>query len=121
MNILKAYAHTPAAPVSRWSYSDKGAIASGPEREKSVHKSSGDVLSLSREARDMLQQNRDASSICPQDATYDQNGYVLRQVENLQGDLRNLSSRLMAYPEGMAMAGQLHNMQRQLRSIQAQV
>ncbi len=121
MNILKAYTKAPVTPASQWSYSDRGAIASGPEREKSVHKTSGDILSLSREARDLLQKNHDALSVCPQDATYDQNGYVLRQVENLRGDLRQLSSHLMGYPEGAAIAGQLRNMQRQLGSIQAQV
>lgn len=121
MNILKAYTNAPVSYPSRLSYSDRGAIASGPEREKSINKSSGDVLSLSREARDMLLQNHDNLSVCPQDATYDQNGYVMRQVENLRGDLRQLSSHLMGYPEGAALAGQVRNMQRQLGSFQAQV
>lgn len=121
MNVLKAYANAPVTSPSRWSYSDRGAIASSPEREKTVHKSSGDILSLSREARDMLRENRDSLSVCPQDATYDQKGYVLRQVENVRGDLHRLSSQLLNYPDSSAMTGQIHNMQRQLRSIQAQV
>lgn len=121
MNVLKAYANTPVSSVSRWSYSDKGAISSGTEREKTVHKSSGDVLSLSREAREMMRNNHDALSVCPQDATYDQNGYVMRQVEDLRGDQRQLSAHLMGYPEGAALAGQIRNMQRQLGSFQAQV
>lgn len=121
MNVLKAYANNPVSPPSRWSFSDRGAIAGGTEREKKINKSSGDVLSLSREAMDMLRQNHDSISVCPQDATYDQNGYVMRQVENLRGDLRQLSSHLMAYPENAALAGQLRTMQRQLGSIQAQV
>lgn len=122
MNVLKAYRNQPAAAaVSRWSVSDKGAIAGGPEREKRVHKASGDVLSLSKEAREMLRQNRDALSACPQDATYDQNGYVMRQVENLRGDLRNLSAHLTGYPEGAAITGRLRSMQRQLGGIQAMI
>ena len=121
MNVLKAYANRPVTSTPRLSYSDRGAIASGPEREKTVNKSSGDVLSLSAEARDLLNQNRDAVSVLPQDATYDQKGYVTRQVEELQGDIRHMTSHLAGYPGGMAMAGQLRAMQRQLGRFQAQV
>lgn len=121
MNVLKAYANRPVSTSPRLSFSDRGAIAGGTEREKKVNKSSGDVLSLSREAMDRLRQNHDALSVCPQDATYDQNGYVMRQVENVRGDLRQLSAHLMAYPESAALTGQLRAMQRQLGSIQAQV
>lgn len=121
MNVLKAYANRPVTGTSRISYSDRGAISGGPEREKTIHKSSGDVLSLSREARDMLRKNSDSLSVCPQDATYDHNGYVLRQVDNVSNDLRQLSTHLMGYPEGVALAGQLRNIQHQLGSFRAQV
>lgn len=121
MNAIKAYTNSGINKVHNWSMSDRGLIAGGREREKKVLKSSGDSLSLSQEARDMLKAAGDSVSFCPQDATYDNKGYVLRQVENLQGDLRQLSSQMLNYPDAGAIAGKLRGMQYQLGSLQAQV
>ena len=81
---------------------------------------SGDTLSLSDAAREMMSQG-DNLSMCAQDATYDRNGYIMRQVENLQGDLRTLASNLLTMPGGAALAGQVKGLQSQLGSISTQV
>lgn len=125
MRVLKAYAN--AAQQARnmglvGSALHQEAAGAGPSPSTALkeRKSSGDTLSLSDEAREMLGQSGNVS-VCPQDATYDQKGYIMRQVENLQGDLRSLASNLLNVPGGSALAGQIKGMQSHLGSISAQV
>lgn len=121
MNILKAYAdagamgqpgfnaiHTP-----RQSVTQAGTQKSGQK---------GDFLSLSEEAQELLKNGGGSTlSVMPQDATYDQHGHVMRQLESLQGDLRQLAAQFMNTQETLGMLGPLNSMQSRLASIRAQV
>lgn len=126
MRVLKAYADAARQMPGRGmigNHINSEAAGTGHQPQSASlkeRKSSGDTLSLSDEAREMLGQNGNIS-LCPQDATYDQNGYIMRQVENVQGDLRNLASSLLSVPGGQALSGQIKGLQNHLGSIQAQV
>lgn len=125
MRVLKAYANAQQQARNMelaGSTIHREAAGAGPKPVSSQKelKTSGDTLSLSDEAREMLGQ-RENVSLCPQDATYDQNGYIMRQVENLQGDLRNLATNLLTIPGGASLVGQVKGMQSHIGSISAQV
>ena len=125
MRVLKAYANQAqqaqnqpwAGSIIHHESSGAGQAQISAQKEQ---KKSGDTLSLSDEARQMLNQGENLS-VCAQDATYDKNGYIMRQVENLQGDLRSLATNLLGTPGGAALAGQVKGLQTQLGSISAQV
>lgn len=125
MRVLKAYANAQQQIrnmefVGNTIHNEVAGTGIKPVSAQKERKASGDTLSLSDEAREMLGQHENVS-LCPQDATYDQNGYIMRQVENLQGDLRNLASNLLTIPGGAALAGQVKGMQSHLGNISAQV
>lgn len=128
MKILRGYAEAATNGGHNWRMPEKAQpgeehlrqkVGGENARIKKELKSSGDTITISAEAKEMLENGGASVSTLPQDTTYDQNGYVLRQVDSLHGDLRNLASHLMSYPEGAAMAGKVRNMQTQLNSIQA--
>lgn len=120
MNILKAYAD--AGALGQQNYGD--IRAPRPRNGQTVSRQSqkGDYLSLSAEAQELLEHGGQPNiSVMPQDATYDQHGQVMRQLDSLQGDLRHLAAQFMAQAGMEGMIGRLGAMQSQLFSIRAQV
>lgn len=118
MKILKAYAD--AGAMSQQGY---GALRA-PRAPQGQHgqPARGDFLNVSEEARRLsAQSGAGGISVMPQDATYDQHGHVMRQLDSLQGDLRQLAAQFMLLPGGEAMAGRLGAMRSCLSSIRAQV
>lgn len=121
MNILKAYADAGAMGQRDYSAIMTPRNSGAPTISRQSQK--GDFLSLSDEARELLEQGYQTTiSVMPQDATYDQHGQVMRQLDSLQGDLRQLAAQFMAQgaPHG-GMLGRLGAMQSRLSSIRAQV
>ncbi len=119
MNILKAYADAGAMGQQGYSAIRTPRTAFGQSVQRQPQK--GDFLSLSAEAQELLEQRRQNLSVTPQDATYDQHGQVMRQLDSLQGDLRQLAAQFMAQPGNEGMLGRLGAMQSRLSSIRAQV
>lgn len=117
MNVLKAYADAGALGNQN-SY----AIAPRHGGDTRSRKEGGDFLSLSQAARDMLERDRQNSiSVLPQDATYDQNGQVMRQLDSLQGELAHLASQFISSPGTQAMMPQLGALQSRIRTLRAEV
>lgn len=114
MQALRAYNQASAT----WNQ------ASCPPRQVSTPQTrektqSGDFLNFSAEARAMAAKAYGAGSICPQDATYDNSGHVTRQLDNLQSDLRHLSSQLINIPGGSGLIQGVTSLQSRLAGIQA--
>lgn len=123
MQILKAYAQAEATGRQNWETTPQKTQPRERQqpREKQQPKDEGDKISLSEEAREMLNYGGDALSTCPQDATYDQYGHVTRQFDSLQGDLRTLAAQVMGTSEGAAVAGRLNSLRWQVAGIKAMV
>lgn len=121
MNILKAYAD--AGAMGQQGYGALKSLRQGaPAQNTARPAQKGDFLSLSEEAQALLVNGGQKSiSVMPQDATYDQNGQVMRQIDSLQGDLRQLAAQFMAQGGAGGMLGRLGSMQSRLSSIRAQV
>ena len=125
MRVLKAYANAAQQTLAQRQSGNiinretggSGLPSSAAQKER---KSSGDTLTLSDAARERLG-HAENLSFCPQDATYDQNGYITRQVESVQGDLRSLAANLSSIPGGAMLSGQVKSMQNHLGMIQTQV
>lgn len=118
MRILKAYAQ--AGMLGQDSASTP-AQASTSRSRANVHSRSGDVISISDEARDLMHNDLGYGySVTPQDATYDQRGNIMRQVDSMQGELRALASQFATQGEDKIL-GSLKGMQQQLTSLRAMV
>lgn len=122
MQILKAYAAGSATGSHGFGMRGGRNAAYDMATGKAQLKSSGDSLSLSDEAMEMLLTGGASTlSACPQDATYDQSGHMTRQFDNLQNHLRRLASQFRATAGGAGMLGRLNTMQSQVAAIRAQV
>lgn len=119
MNVLKAYADSGATGGQNFGLP----VIKRSERETANRKNpqSGDSITLSQEARDMLASGGESISVCPQDATYDQHGNMTRQFDSVQSDLRNLAARVMSGGDNPALAGKLGALNYQLGMLKAQV
>lgn len=121
MRVLKAY--TDAGQMGQQGFGAVGMPR--PEHEQSREKPkpsrSGDSISLSDEAREMLANGGVNLSVMPQDATYDKQGNVMRQFDNLQSELRALSSQFMGEPGAAGILSRLGSMQLQVNGLRAQV
>lgn len=118
MRVLKAYAEAGA-------FGQQGSTSAMPVIEKGREKprpsKSGDSISLSDEARELLENGGASLSVTPQDATYDKQGNVMRQFDNLQSELRALSSHFLAEPGSAQVLGRLGSLQSQVVGLRAQV
>ena len=122
MRILKAYQDISAMGQQNFgSTSGKQAELSRSAAPKSQISRSGDSLSLSDEAREMLANGGPNISVMPQDATYDKQGNVMRQFDNLQSELRSLASQFIGQPGSAGVLGRLGSMQSQVAGLRAQV
>ncbi len=120
MKILKAYAD--AGAMSQQGYGALRAPRASQGQSGHGPPAKGEFLTVSEEARQLFAQSGAGGiSVMPQDATYDQHGHVMRQLDSLQGDLRQLAAQFMLQPGGEAMAGRLGAMRSRLSSIRAQV
>lgn len=122
MRVLKAYAD--AGAMGQQGFGSIGMTMAEREqqpKQKAKPSKSGDSISLSEEARELLATGGASMSMLPQDATYDKQGNVMRQVDNLQADLRALTSQLIAEPGTAGILGRLGSMQSQVTSLRAQV
>lgn len=120
MNVLKAYAD--AGAMGQQHYGSLIAPARQGAAARQTPKRSGDFVSLSNEAMELLgSYGTGQISMAPQDATYDQHGQVTRQLDSLQADLRHLATQFMAQPDGGGMLGHIGAMQSRLATIRAQV
>lgn len=121
MQILKAYADAGATGKRNFVATPGLQRESGQTREQR-NSNSGDSITLSQEALDMLENGgQDTLSTCPQDATYDQFGNVTRQFDSLQNDLRRLAAQFRTSAESAGMLGQISSLQSRLSAIKAQV
>lgn len=122
MRILKAYADAGAMGQQSFGNIAPGQAEQGAVREKPKASKSGDSVSLSEEAREMLESGGQAGlTVTPQDATYDQHGNVMRQFDNLQSELRSLASQFMLTPGAQGMMGEALKMQGRVAGLRAQV
>ncbi len=121
MRILKAYENISAMGQQNFG-SPREKVAQ--ERTKPVHSQvsrSGDCLHLSEQARELLANGGKSISVMPQDATYDKQGNVMRQFDNLQSDLRALTSQFIGVPGSAGVLSRLGSMQSQVTGLRAQV
>lgn len=122
MQIVRGYVDASAAGKDRFnSNSSKKPVIQSREKPKTQIKASGDSLSLSPEAREMLENNGVLLSATPQDATYDQYGNMTRQFDSLQNDLRQLQAQFNGYPQGSVIKGKISSVRAQLAGIEAQI
>lgn len=121
MRVLKAYQNIGSMGQQPRGSLDSRATETRRAPVKSQVSRSGDCLSLSAEARELLAGGGANVSVLPQDATYDRQGNVMRQFENLQSELRALGSKFIGSPENAAIAGGLGAMRAQLAGLRAQV
>lgn len=119
MNVLKAY--TDAGALSQQGYGMTKPQRSSP-RPVAQRGRGGDCINISDEAREMLASGGlNSLSVMPQDATYDHNGHVTRQLDSLQGELRHLAAQFTAHPATVGMMPHIGAMQSRLASIRTQV
>lgn len=120
MRVLKAY--TDAGMLGQDTTYPNVQPAQTRRPRTNVPSRGGDVISISDEARDLMQQDMPGGmSVTPQDAVYDQRGNIMRQFDSLQGDLRALSAKIMTNGENDAIMNSLRGMQSQLTTLRAQV
>lgn len=120
MNVLKAYAD--AGALGQQSYGRIVPKAGGGARTASQKGRSGDFISISEEAMEMLASGgQNSLSVMPQDATYDQNGHVTRQLDSLESELRHLAGQFIGQPGTASLMPHLGAMQSRLASIRTQV
>lgn len=121
MRILKAYENVSA--MGQQNLGSRGG-RDGDGRKQSVTSSvsrSGDCLHLSSQAREMLANGGKSISVLPQDATYDKQGNVMRQFDNLQSELRALATQFIGKSGNAAVLGRIGSMQAQAAGLRAQV
>lgn len=121
MRLLKAYADAGAMGQQNFGSLTMPRSEQDQPREKPKPSKSGDSVSLSEEARELLASGGTSMSVTPQDATYDKQGNVMRQFDNLQSDLRALTSQFMNEPGSAAILNRLGSLQSQVGSLRAQV
>lgn len=121
MRILKAYADAGAMGQQGFG----SAVINRPEQEtvrpKPKPSKSGDSISLSDEAREMLENGAASMAVMPHDTTYDKQGNVMRQLDSLQSDLRTLATQFMGQPGTAGVLSRLGSMQSQITGLRAQV
>lgn len=122
MRILKAYEDISAMGQQNFgSPGGKPTELGKAGAPKSQVSRSGDSLSLSEAAREMLANGGTNISVMPQDATYDKQGNVMRQFDNLQSELRALTSQFIGQPGSAGVLSRLGSMQTQVAGLRAQV
>lgn len=119
MRVLKAYTDAGALGQQTSSQLSPEAVA---RARKDAPARSGDVISISEEARDLIENGGACGiSVTPQDATYDQRGNIMRQFDALQGDLRALSSQFAANSDDAQILSSLGGIKSQLTTLRAMV
>ncbi len=121
MRALKAYANAGALGQQHFGSANAPRIEENQTRQKPAPSKSGDSISLSDEAIEALANGGSNISVMPQDATYDRQGNVMRQVDNLQSELRALSSEFMNVPGSAPVLGRLGSLQSQVTGLRAMV
>lgn len=121
MNVLKAYADAGAMGQQNFGPMALPRPEQRAARPGQKPSRSGDSISLSEEARTALESGGRNVSVMPQDATYDRQGNVLRQVDNLQSDLRALASQFIGESGATGVMSRLGSMQSQIAGLRAQV
>lgn len=119
MRVLRAYADTGASNGQNFAMTPLRRTEREPQEQRATP--SGDSVSLSPEAREMLENGGNSLSVCAQDATYDQYGNVTRQFDALQNELRNLAGKVMFNTDSPGLAGKIGALGSQLASLKAQV
>lgn len=120
MNILKAYADAGATGGQNFGMNAMQGAPAAKRPETAEVKTSGDSVRLSAEAIAMLESGgAENLQVCANDATYDQNGNVTRQVDALQRDLISLSRA--AYAMGPGISGQIGALRAHAQGLRAQV
>lgn len=122
MRILKAYAEAGKTGNQGQSFLRSKPVEPGTVKKPVTAKPGGDSLSISAEARALLEGASPESIMSgPQDATYDQNGNVMRQFDELQNDLRRIASQVISYGDDSGLAARLGGVRNQLATLRAQV
>lgn len=121
MRALKAYANAGALSQQDFGSGHIARPEQNQVRQKPVPSKSGDSISLSDEAIEALGNGGASISVMPQDATYDRQGNVMRQLDNLQSELRALSSEYMNVPGAAPVLGRLGSLQSQVTGLRALV
>lgn len=120
MNILKAYADAGATGGQNFGMAAMQSPVVAKRPETAEVKNSGDSVRLSAEAMALLENGgSDNLQVCANDATYDQNGNVTRQVEALQRDLLSLSRAAYAMTPGIS--GQIGALRAHASGLRASV
>lgn len=121
MQILKAYADAGASGKQGTSLLPGKVAASDSRGKTQVKSKSGDKISISDEAKQLLISGQSPLSLYAQDATYDQYGNVTRQLDSLQSDIRQLAQDAMGTPGALGLGGRLSSLQSQIATLKAQV
>lgn len=121
MRVLKAYAEASALGQQNASLGQLNPVTEEKARPKQKPSKSGDSITLSDEAREMLANGGGSLSVMPHDATYDRQGNVMREFDNMQADLRALASQFAGEPGSAGMLGRIGSLQSQLVTLRASV
>ncbi|MBD5553410.1 MAG: hypothetical protein HDQ44_03635 [Desulfovibrio sp.] len=121
MRVLKAYAKASALGQQNSSPRLLDHVEQSPRKTKSQRPKSGDSITLSDEAMELLANGADSVSVMPHDTTYDRQGNVMREFDNMQADLRALKNEFMDEPGAAPILGRIGSMQSQLTSLRASV
>ena len=115
MKIANAYTQTG----NRNGYFTPPLGKSGDTSFNEIIKNSGDKVCFSDQAMELLNHPDKRLNACPQDATYDHNGNMNRQLAALQRDLSGLASS--SWPVHIAMMPQINSLQSQVSRLCMQV
>lgn len=121
MRVLKAYAD--AGAMGQQNFGSMNPVRTQREQAgpKQTPAKRGDSISLSDEAREALANGGATLSATPHDATYDKQGNMTRQFDNLQSELRALAAEFINEPGAAKILGRLGSMQSQVASLRTQV